>query len=223
MTSASQWLLWQLADSSFPSGSFGHSGGLEAAWQHGAVSSGKLLVEFIKTQLAQVGRGALPIVLEAHREPGQFSELNQLSEAFLTNSIANCASRLLGQSFAIAVDRSFGAGLIPLLAKSGDGPGAILHFAPIFGTALNLLKIERSECARLFLFLSLRGYISSAIRLGIVGPLEGQALQFRLSTHADHVCQKCGDLPLSELAQTAPILDLYQGAHDRLYSRLFQT
>jgi urease accessory protein len=31
------WLLWQLADSAFPTGGFAHSGGLEAAWQHGEI------------------------------------------------------------------------------------------------------------------------------------------------------------------------------------------
>ena len=34
-----QWLLWQLADSAFPTGGFAHSGGLEAAWQNGEVSN----------------------------------------------------------------------------------------------------------------------------------------------------------------------------------------
>ena len=30
-------------------------------------------------------------------------------------------------------------------------------------------------------------------------------------------------LPLTDVAQTAPIVDLVQGTHDRLYSRLFQS
>jgi urease accessory protein UreF len=30
-------------------------------------------------------------------------------------------------------------------------------------------------------------------------------------------------LSLNQIAQTAPLLDLWQGAQDRLYSRLFQS
>jgi urease accessory protein UreF len=31
------------------------------------------------------------------------------------------------------------------------------------------------------------------------------------------------DLTLDDLVQTAPLLDVWQGAQDRLYSRLFQS
>jgi urease accessory protein UreF len=37
------------------------------------------------------------------------------------------------------------------------------------------------------------------------------------------VARRCADLTLDDLAQTAPVIDLVQGAHDRLYSRLFQS
>jgi urease accessory protein len=76
---------------------------------------------------------------------------------------------------------------------------------------------------RLFVFIALRSYIASAVRLNIIGPMEGQAMQFRLTPHAEEVCRRYAHLGLDDVAQTAPILDILQGAHDRLYSRLFQT
>ncbi|MDB5296990.1 MAG: putative urease accessory protein UreF, partial [Phycisphaerales bacterium] len=39
-TAAADWLLWQLVDSAFPTGGFAHSGGVEAAWQHGRLRDG---------------------------------------------------------------------------------------------------------------------------------------------------------------------------------------
>ena len=65
----SDWLLWQLADSAFPSGGFAHSGGLEAAWQQGEVRSRDLLTGFIQHSLTQLGRSVLPFISESHMAP----------------------------------------------------------------------------------------------------------------------------------------------------------
>ena len=53
------WLLWQLADSAFPTGGFAHSGGLEAAWQHGEVRNRNDLSTFIEAGLSQFGHRAI--------------------------------------------------------------------------------------------------------------------------------------------------------------------
>ncbi len=56
-----------------------------------------------------------------------------------------------------------------------------------------------------------------------LGPLEAQALQHRLSPIAEAALIKSQSLTLDEIAQTAPLLEVWQGAQDRLYSRLFQS
>lgn len=134
---------------------------------------------------------------------------------------------------------------------------------------------------QMFLFVVLRSLISSAVRLNLTGPLEGQRLQLRCSTYAEallarhdakneakatqrlrkeneeedgeelarmkeemehkmsedqnyEAALKAGtkvmmkketfDLPPDhDCYQTSPLLDLVQGMHDRLYSRLFNT
>jgi len=48
-------------------------------------------------------------------------------------------------------------------------------------------------------------------------------LQHRLAPLAAEVVARCEHLSVDDLAQTAPLLDLWQGAQDRLYSRLFQS
>jgi urease accessory protein len=85
------------------------------------------------------------------------------------------------------------------------------------------LNIELEPALRLFLFLVLRSGISAAIRLGIVGPLEGQALQWKLAPYAQSLVTPALQTTPADAAQTAPLLDLLQGTHDRLYSRLFQS
>ncbi len=54
------WLIWQLADSSYPAGGFAHSSGLEAAWQQGEVT-GDGLADYIQASLTQLGHSQLPL------------------------------------------------------------------------------------------------------------------------------------------------------------------
>ena len=53
--------------------------------------------------------------------------------------------------------------------------------------------------------------------------MEGQRLQARAAADADAHAAACFETPPSDVAQTAPFLDLLQASQDRLYSRLFQS
>ena len=211
---SADWLLWQLADSAFPTGGFGHSGGLEAAWQHSEVTRANL-PGFLETSLRQCARSSLPFVAAAHADTERLPELDAHCDAFLSNHVANRASRLQGRAFWTAVTRAF----LPDLAE----PPERCHLAPVFGVLSSRLGLATLPAARLFLFLHFRGLVSSAVRLGIVGPLEAQSMQHRLAPVAVSVATHAATLTLDDLAQTAPLLDLWQGAQDRLYSRLFQS
>jgi urease accessory protein len=229
------WLLWQIVDSAFPTGGFAHSAGLEAAWQHGQVPHRLELVSFIETGLGQVGRAALPLVSATHEAPERLNEMDQLCEAFTTNHVANRASRAQGRALLLAVERIWGAGVREKSRSNGTGnsPGptalpparglAYGHFAPVFGAAMKWLDLARETTVRLFLFQYVRGVLAAAVRLNVVGPMVAQTLQFQLAQRAADVASRCAHLSLDDLAQTAPLLDLWQGTQDRLYSRLFQS
>lgn len=223
-------LLWQLADSAFPTGGFAHSSGLEAAWQHGEVRNRDDLASFLETSLHQLGHAALPFVTAAFDQPERLVEFDQLCDAFTTNHVANRASRAQGRALLSAVDRIFpehrssaqraGESLNQLAGSETSTPN---HYAPVFGAVMNGLVIPKQTTARLFFFNHLRSVLAAAVRLNIVGPIEAQALQHRASAKAEEVLARCESLTLDDLAQTAPLLELWQGAQDRLYSRLFQS
>jgi urease accessory protein UreF len=61
------------------------------------------------------------------------------------------------------------------------------------------------------------------VRLGRIGPLEAQAIQRQLAPLLDAARAVGRAIALGDLAQTAPLADLYLGLHDQLYSRLFQS
>jgi urease accessory protein len=76
---------------------------------------------------------------------------------------------------------------------------------------------------KIMLYGAARGVLSAAVRLGIAGGFETQRMQHECGPWLDHVADSCASLSRADLAQTAPLLDLLQGGHDRLYSRLFQS
>jgi urease accessory protein len=228
------WLLWQLADSAFPTGGFAHSSGLEAAWQHGEVRNRAGLLSWLGASLGQLAHAALPFVTAAHAEPLRFSEFDQLCDAFMPNHVANRASRLQGKALLAAVDRIFPERARPVLSTTlavgeskppaGRAPlPRFAHLAPAFGRIAKELGIAPRDAARLFVFMHLRSVVAAAVRLNIVGPMAGQAIQFQYGDEAEAVVDRGLSLTLADIAQTAPLLDLWQGAQDRLYSRLFQS
>ena len=149
--------------------------------------------------------------------------LTWLFDAFTPNHVANRASRAQGQAWLASAERSFGSPAIAELRETVLRDALPGHFAPVFGAAARALGVECATALRLFVFLQLRGWTSSAVRLGLIGPLQAQAIQHRLSAHAESVAELGRELSLDDAAQTAPLLDLFHATHDRLYSRLFQS
>jgi urease accessory protein len=212
------WLVWQLADSAFPTGSFAHSSGLEAAWQQGEIARREDVLLFVEASLEQCGHAALPFVGAAFDSPGEFPQIDSLCEVFLTNHVANRASRAQGRAFVNAAERLF-----PSVGKKLKLEAAFAHLPPVWGACLRGLEVERETAIRMFFFNHLRCILAAAVRLNILGPMEAQLIQQQTSRKAEEVLKKCETLSLDDIAQTSPLLELWQGAQDRLYSRLFQS
>jgi urease accessory protein len=215
------WIVWQLADSAFPTGGFAHSWGLEAAWQSGEVPDRSALARFVHGAVGQAGRSALPFLTAAWRRPERFAELDALSDAFITSSVANRASRVQGRAFLATCVRIWPVDALLDLDRAAQP--APTHCAPIVGAASAALQAPLDVAQRLFLFNTVRGVLAAAVRLGIVGSYDAQRLQYDCAPALERTLDRCRDLDERDAAQTAPILDLLQSAHDRLYSRLFQS
>ena len=214
------WTLLQLADSAFPTGGFAHSAGLEAAAQAGEVQGPDGVQRFAREAIWQAGWGALPLVRGAFRDDSALPVLDARADAFLANHVANRASRTQGRAFLSTAVRVFPDRMAPLQARAS---GLKLHLAPIWGAAVSALQIALADAQRVFLWSTARNVLSAAVRLGLAGTHEAQALLASLGSLLDQVHATCGELGVDALAQPAPLADLLQGTHDRLYSRLFQS
>ena len=217
-------LVWQLVDSGFPAGGFAHSGGLEASVQHGLVAAerGEVL-RFTRQALAHAARSVLPFVTSVHRRPETLPELDRLSDIFLNNPIANRASRAQGRAFLTSAARSFPQSALPAIEHDIRAQRLCCHYAPIFGVILEALAVDVAETQRAFLFVTVRGVASAAVRLGLLGAFEAQEVITLLAPDIERAIQRCGGLDVTDIAQTAPLIDLCQSTHDRLYTRLFQS
>ena len=73
------------------------------------------------------------------------------------------------------------------------------------------------------MYLFARTIYSSAVRLNVVGPYEAQKLLLDSRKNVEEIIRKTKDLTIDDCCQTNPLLDVCQGMHDRLYSRLFNS
>jgi urease accessory protein len=214
------WIVLQLADSAFPTGGFAHSAGLEATLQAGELAS----VETFCAQLVdQLAHGSLPIVAAAHDDAARLAELDAFTRATLWSHVSTRASRIQGRALLDIAARSFGHDVLVeararLTRNELDG-----HLAPVFGFVTRALGVARDEALATFLHLGVRGALSAAVRLGCIGPSEGQAMHHRLHPALESALARARTLTLDDVAQTAPLVELLQTTQDRLYSRLFQS
>jgi urease accessory protein len=215
------WLLLQLVDGAFPSGSFAHSHGLEAAIHLRGVER---IETFLDEVLWQAGRTSLPFVRAACAAGGdaaRLAELDSLFDASSTSHVANRASRAQGRAFASSCARIWE---LPFVQRIGEhatrGPA---HHAPIFGAVFGALGLSAEDAQAGYLHGTARGVLSAGVRLGLVGPLEAQQVLAEAGGRLGDIVAKCTHIEPGETAQTAPLVELFGALHERLDGRLFQS
>lgn len=212
------WLLLQLVDGAFPSGGFAHSAALEPSMHLRGIAE---LEPFVDEVLWHSARSALPFVRQACEAPHELRELDALFDATQTSHVANRASRAQGRALAGAARRVFEQPDVLRIADHAKGGPS--HHAPVFGALFGTLGVAPADTQMAWLHGVMRGVLSAAVRLGIVGPLEAQQIQAARTSALDRMIASCTHLSVDDASSASPLLDLFGALHDRLDGRLFQS
>ncbi|KAJ3076532.1 hypothetical protein HDU98_002520 [Podochytrium sp. JEL0797] len=292
-TPNSHWLLLLLADSALPTGGFIASSGLESfAGLNQLTNKTKLTPEgyaainsFIASNISALAFSALPYLSQVHnvmKGTGSVAEkqetVKELDASYhgmiATNEVALRASLAQGAAFLSVLDRAFSVDLDAETLAIVKGLKKLLrldqlhgHLPIYFSVLCASLGVTLEEAQALFLFHHVRSLVSSAVRLNIYGPYEGQRqmkgfgsvventltrVRARMAMVEQEVLenamkkveleqrdegvfdifytQECKPverelvaLAKEQSVQNGIVVEVVQGLHDRMYSRLFNS
>ena len=239
-----------LSDSALPLGSFAFSSGLESYLAHHKVSPPSasqlpLFNTFLRLSLSTLASTALPYVLAGYRNPEEIGTLDNDFDASTPCTVARRASIAQGRALLAVWDRSFktqykssapiaevpagkdaaAEALAAFSAALRTSPNASAHYAPLWGLITRILAIPLHEAAYLFLFSHARTVMSAAVRASVMGPYQAQALlaSAELQDRIRGLVDEGWHRKVEDAGQSVPVMDLWVGRHEKLYSRIFNS
>jgi urease accessory protein len=106
-----------------------------------------------------------------------------------------------------------------------DIPLVSAHLAPLFGVVCAAVGLTLQQTAYVFMLGHAKALVSAAVRASMFGPyqaqkvLSGPSLQAWINT----AVEREWNTPVEEAGQSVPVMDLWIGRHEMLYSRIFNS
>ncbi|KAL8850910.1 MAG: hypothetical protein Q9221_004165 [Calogaya cf. arnoldii] len=243
--------LMLLSDSALPLGSFAYSSGLESFLaHHKPLREGgtqlSLFHKFLRLTIQSVAYNSIPYALAAFRGPLDLMELDNDLDASILCTVARRASIAQGRALLSVWERGFKesarsqfseegleaatsidtfASDLKIAALSPEPITVNGHLAPIWGAVSLALGLNLEEAGYLFLLNHAKAVTSAAVRASVMGPymaqnvLASQALQELVRSSLEKVWLT----PPEDAGQVVPMMDLWVGRHEMLYSRIFNS
>ena len=210
-----------------------------------------LFHKFLKLSIQSMAYTNVPYALAAFRDPLALGDLDNDLDASTPCNVARRASIAQGRALLGVWEKSFsgaakqrheeeGEGLeaatalevyardLKLASISSPASGILAvngHLAPLWGTICLCLGLNLEESAYLFLLNHAKAVVSAAVRSSVMGPYMAQSVL--ASKDLQELIRRCLEkvwfLSTEDAGQTVPILDLWVGRHEMLYSRIFNS
>lgn len=109
--------------------------------------------------------------------------------------------------------------------SKADPPLVSAHLAPLFGAVCAIFGLSLHQTAYVFMLSHVKALISAAVRASMFGPFQAQKLLAagQVQSMIDVVIAREWDTPVEEAGQSVPVMDLWIGRHELLYSRIFNS
>lgn len=195
----------------------------------------------------------MPFVLAAWRDPTAVADLDDLLDAAIICTVGRRASIAQGRALMSIWERSFAASLpkeaIETLRPYSEvlkkttraGPGSTAdhgakdaaldvplvhsHLGPLFGAVAQLVGLTLRQTAYVFMLSHVKALVSAAVRASMFGPYQAQKVLGGndVQRMITQVIEREWETPVEEAGQTMPVMDLWIGRHEVLYSRIFNS
>ena len=218
----------RFVDSFFPSGGFAFSSGLEAAVQHGAVTSEGELSRYLEAQL-RFGLGTREAVGVARAHAAAAAGI----VAPAVESDWELDSLKIGQSTREA-SRQMGRRVLRIALADGRSPAVLVEYAAaldssttpghvsiVLGLVLGVMGWSRDQAVAAVLYQAVVGMVSAALKLLPVGQVGGQRVIEQCLPCIDTMSRSVIDN--QTMTGWTPLHDLFAMQHGSLEHRLFRS
>jgi urease accessory protein len=218
--------LLQLADSSFPSGAFNLSHGLETLVADGAVRSADDVAALLEVSLLdRLARADLVILLAVHdsADLDRVLELDQRLSAVKLAADDRIASQRVGRRLAIEasrlVDDELLSRYVDALAEGrGEGNAAVA-----MGLATRGFGVAAADAALGAAWTFASGVCAAALRLGLIGHGQGQRILRQAGPLMQLAVERAAASDPGDLRPSSPQLDVALARHETAAAHLFAT
>jgi urease accessory protein len=187
-------------------------------------------------------------VIAAHNNPQELVYLDDALDAAIMCTVGRRASVAQGRALLSVWDRSFHSALSTgafiadsvaintfsnLLrsassktpAVAHDLPSVSVHLPPLFGVVAKTLGLSLQQTAYVFILSHVKALLSAAVRASIFGPYQAQKLLASrlVQDSINEAIAKEWNTKVEDAGQCIPVMDLWVGRHEILYSRIFNS
>ncbi|KAI4107562.1 MAG: hypothetical protein L6R37_001522 [Teloschistes peruensis] len=109
--------------------------------------------------------------------------------------------------------------------SSVSGIQVASHFPPLWAVVTRALGIPIHDSANLFLVNHAKAVLSAAVRASVMGPYQAQAVlgSAWLREEVRRLMSENWNVQVEDAGQVVPVMDLWVGRHELLYSRIFNS
>lgn len=110
-------------------------------------------------------------------------------------------------------------------SNTNEVPPASAHLAPLFGVIARATGVGEQEMAYVYMLSHVKALLSAAVRASVFGPYHAQKLlaSREVQEGIAAVIRRDWNKSVEDAGQTEPLIDLWIGRHELLYSRIFNS